>query len=171
MELTNNAKIGIGAVAGAVVVGVAALSYVGYQVKLAEEAIDPAWTLVSNSDDGSKWYVNDSSLKYEDGRYVQGWELLSQAKTDKDGTRSTKMLVIYDCQGRQYRIMSGSSTAGPNGRGAGTGTFGAGPTRNIPPGTNADNVLDYVCKPLYNNSQPSSDNQPEQSRSDSLKQI
>ena len=144
MELTKKQQVA--AVISAVVVGTAALTGgLNYLHNQKQDLLDPNWTLVSNADDGGRWYIDNSTLTYEDNRYVQGWVLLSQAKSDKDGTRSVKFNTIFDCQGRQYRFMSGAGTDGPNGHGAGTGILEAGPTRDLPPGSNVANVADYVC--------------------------
>ena len=161
-------------IAGGVVValGLVALSSVGYQKYVdSKETADANWTLISNADDGGKWYVDESTFNYEGGRYAGGWIMLSQARADKDGTRSIKFKTIFDCQDRKYRFMQGSGTDGINGRGAGTGSFPAGHTRDIPPSTNISNVADYICRPLYTNPKPSADAPQEPSRSESLKQI
>jgi hypothetical protein len=129
----------------------AVLAGVAYSIFEHEESkIDPQWSLVSESDDSSKWYVNDSSFTYQEGRYTQGWIMVSNPKKDRYGTRSTKILAVFDCQDRRYRFMQTSSTDGPNGRGAVTGMLDASTTHGIPPGTNISSVADYVCQPLHN---------------------
>lgn len=144
----------VGLAAGGLLAALLAVAGVGYIVQ-PQETLDPGWTLVSTADTGDRWYVNDASTSYEDGRYAETWIMNNQARADKDGTRSYKAQVIFDCQNRKYRFMSLVTAKGQNGHGESNGTEGAGPTRNMPPGTNIAHVADYVCQPLYQ--RPASD--------------
>lgn len=150
--MTQVKKIGLAA--GGLLAALLVTAGIGYVIQ-PQEPLDPGWTLVSTADTGDRWYVNDASTTYEDGRYAQTWVMNNQAKADKDGTRSYKVDVIFDCASRQYRFMSFTGANGQNGHGKVVSTDGAGPTRNMPPGTNIANVADYVCQPLYQ--RPASD--------------
>ena len=134
------------------IVIIAAIAVAATSKYLKETALDSNWTFISLSDSGDKWYIDADTFKYEDDRYTGGWVLLSQGKADPDGTRSIKVKTIFDCQERQYRFIQITATDGVNGHGASTGVYGAGPVRDLPPGSNLANIADFVCKPLYTQS-------------------
>ena len=170
-NMDKNTKIAATVIASVMAVGVFGFALVGIIGSniFQDRSLDPGWTLVSNADTGDKWYVNDSTVTYEDNRYVGVWIMANLAKTEENGTRSFKAKTIFDCQTHQYRFMQFNTARGQNGHGESNGSEGATPVSNAPPGSNIDNIAEYVCKPLYSN-QPSSINQQE-SRTDNLKQI
>lgn len=137
-------------VCGVVIIAAIAISATVKHFK--DNALDPNWTFISLSDNGDKWYIDADTFRYDEDRYTIGWILLSQDKADPDGTRSIKVKAAFDCEDRKYRFMSITATDGVNGHGVSTGVYGAGPVRDLPPGSNLANVADFVCKPLYTQS-------------------
>ena len=137
-------------VCGIVIAAAIAIGMIAKHFK--DTALDSNWTFISLSDNGDKWYIDADTFQYEDDRYTGGWILLSQNKADPDGTRSIKVKTIFDCINRQYKFIQITATDGVNGHGASTGVYGAGPVRDLPPGSNLANVADFVCKPLYSHS-------------------
>ena len=158
--MTSNQKVlaVVGGIVGAMVL-MTGVAYVATNTDFSftnKNKPEPGWTLVSTADDGALWVVNDSSINVEDNRYVQAWIMESFDRRQKDGTQSTKLLTIVDCQTRQYMFTSGASTDGPMGHGAGVSVIGKTPVRSAPPGTNIAHTVDYVCQAI----RPVSDSQP-----------
>ena len=136
-----------------------------------DTALDSNWTFISLADNDDKWYIDANTFQYEDDRYTSGWILLSQNKADPDGTRSIKVRTIFDCVERKYRFMQIVATDKVNGHGVSTGAYGAGPVRDLPPGSNLANVADFVCKPIYSTPTTSGADSHEEYRSEDLKHI
>ena len=74
---------------------------------LAAQSAMAEWTRVTEDKDGSAiFYSGASSIQRSSDGLAKIWELNDLKEQHAEGTKSTKILVEYDCVGEQYRVHS-----------------------------------------------------------------
>lgn len=158
-------KIAIGA--GIFVAVLLSIGAVGIAIKPQELPVNANWVLVSEADDGGRWYVDPATVEYEGSQYAQAWVLLANYKGEDSKTHSLKFKTLFDCAGHRYRFMETIGMEGVNGRGAVTQMHPADPAQNVPPSSNISLVSDYVCKPTN----PATTSDSHEHKHESVKEI
>ena len=63
------------------------------------------WTAASSKADGTKLYIDLSSIKHKEGRkYVFWWDMLNYPAANSDGVRSATSYIQAECATSRYRI-------------------------------------------------------------------
>jgi len=105
----------------------------------------PNWVLVSEGTNGSKTYVDPSTIR-RDGNLRRHWEYADYASRQPSGDKSTRSFYETDCREERTRLIeiTGFSESMLQGRITGT-ERGAGKWDQVAPRTVAEVVMRFVC--------------------------
>ncbi len=106
------------------------------------------WTLITDIDD-TKFFIDSTSIQ-QIGQYKRGWlktEFTSNSEmTLKHKIRSSRTLAEFDCREKKVRNLSLTTFTQPNLSGNSTSINKVTDWSFIAPNTNAELLLEVVCK-------------------------